>query len=80
MLIDIRDSIFEDNYNTQIIKISSKVKIVWQLTRYLILMNTKMISNRHDRSGHSLISSANGLVEFLQSIIIKNNVYDQSIV
>ena len=80
VLIDIRDSIFEDNYNAQIIKISSKVKIVWQLTHYIILMNTKIISNQHDKLGRSLISSANGLVKFLQSIIIKNNVYDQSIV
>ena len=80
VLIDIRDSIFKDNYNAQIIKISSKVKIVWQLTHYIILMNTKIISNRHDKLGRNLISSTNGLVKFLQSVIIKNNVYNQSIV
>ena len=80
VIIDIRDCIFEQNYNTQIIKTTNKVNILWQLTHHIILTNTKMISNRHNKSGCSLISSANSLVKFLQSVIIKNNVYDQSIV
>ena len=71
-LIDIRDSIFIGNYNTQIIKIKSKVKVLWQVTHYIILMNTTISSNSF---GRSLISSANGMVKFLNSVIIKNNTY-----
>ena len=80
VLIDIRDSTFIGNHETHIIKVSSKVKILWHLTHYLTVMNTKILSNRHTRLGHSLISSANGLVKFLHSVIIKNNTYDRAII
>ena len=80
VLIDIRDSTFVGNRETHIIKVSSRVKILWQITHYLTVMNTKILSNINTRSGHSLISSANGLVKFLHSVIIKNNTYDQAIV
>ena len=71
-LIDIRDSIFIGNYDTQIIKIKSKVKVLWQVTHYIILMNTTISSNKF---GRSLISSANGFIKFSNSVIIKNNRY-----
>ena len=35
VLIDIRDSIFVYNQDTQIIKIKSKVKVLWQVTHYI---------------------------------------------
>ena len=72
VLIDIRDSMFVYNQDTQIIKIKSKVKVLWQVTHYIILMNTKILFNRF---GRSLISSANGMIKFLKSVIIKNNRY-----
>ena len=72
VLIDIRNSMFIKNENTQIIKIKSKVKVLWQVTHYIILMNTNISFNRF---GRSLISSANGMIKFLNSVIIKNNRY-----
>ena len=80
VLIDIRDSTFVGNHEKHIIKVSSKVKILWQLTHYLTVMDTKILSNRHTGLGHSLIWSANGLVKFLHSVIIKNNTYDRAII
>ena len=80
VLIDIRDSIFIGNYDTQIIKTKSKVKILWQLTHYIILMNTTISSNRQSGPGHRLISSANGLIKFIHSVIIKNNTYQLAII
>ena len=72
VLIDIRDSMFVNNQDIQIIKIKSKVKVLWQVTHYIILMNTKISFNRF---GRSLISSANGMIKFLNSVIIKHNRY-----
>ena len=72
VLIDIRDSVFVNNNHVEIIKIKSKVKILWKVTHYIILMNTTISSNRF---GRSLISSANGFIKFLKSVIIKNNRY-----
>ena len=72
VLIDIRDSTFVRNNNTQIIKINSKVKVLWQMTHYIILMNTVISSNIF---GHSLISSENGFIKFLNSVIIRDNIY-----
>ena len=72
VLIDIRDSIFVGNNRTQIIKTKSKVKVLWQVTHYIILMNTNISSNFF---GRSLISSANGIIKFLKSVIIRNNKY-----
>ena len=72
VLIDITDSMFVENEDTQIIKIKSKVKVLWQVTHYLLLMNTKISFNSF---GRSLISSANGMVKFLKSVIIRNNRY-----
>ena len=69
VLIDIRDSIFVGNNRTQIIRTKSKVKVLWQVTHYIILMNTNISSN----IGRSLISSANGIIKFLKSVIISNN-------
>ena len=71
-LIDIRDSVFVNNKHAEIIKIKSKVKILWKVTHYIILMNTTISSNRF---GRSLISSSNGFIKFLKSVIIKNNIY-----
>ena len=70
VLIDIRDSIFVANDRTQIIKTKSKVKVLWQVTHYIILMNTNISSNWFARS---LISSANGIIKFLKSVIFSNN-------
>ena len=72
VLIDIRNSIFVNNENTEIIKIKSKVKILFKLTHYMILENINISSNSFDQS---LISSANGLIKFLKSVIIWNNTY-----
>ena len=72
VLIDIRNSNFIGNNNTQIIKINSKVKVLWQVTHYIILMDTVISSNSF---GRSLMSSANGFIKFLNSVIIRNNTY-----
>ena len=75
VLINIKDSIFADNYDTEIIKINSYVKLLWRVTHYINLTNIRISSNRHSRFGHSLMSSANGLIRFVRSVIIKNNCY-----
>ena len=76
VLIDIRDTVFVGNSNTKIIKNKSKVRILWQQTHYMMLTNTRISSNRF---GHSLISSANGLIKF-NSAIIKNNICNSAII
>ena len=78
--INIRDSIFADNYHTQIVKIKSEVKILWQMTHLLLLSNTRITSNRQSESSYTLISSANGLVIFRNSVIIRNNTYQLAII
>ena len=75
VLINIQDSVFADNYDTEIIKINSYVKLLWRVTHYINLININISSNRHSILGHSLISSANGLIRFVKSVIIKNNSY-----
>lgn len=80
VLIDIRGSNFTGNNDTQIITVKSKVKILWQLTHYIILMNVRILSNRHNTLGHSLISSANGLIKLLHYVIIKNNAYHKALI
>ena len=80
VLINISNSTFVGNHEMHIIKVSSKVKILWQLTHYLILIDTRILSNRHTGLGLSLISCANGLVKFLHSVIIKNNRCNWAIV
>ena len=71
VLIDIRDTIFVDNHYTGIIKIKSKVKVLWKLTHYMILENIRISSNWF---GRSLISSENSLIKLLKSVIIQNNL------
>ena len=76
VLIDIRGSNFTNNDNTEIIKIKSKVKILFKLTHYIILQNIRISSNSFDRRfDRSLISSANGFIKLLKSVIIWNNTY-----
>ena len=77
VLIDIRDTIFVGNTDTEIIKSKSKVKILWQLTHYITLMNTRISSNS---LGDNLISSSNGLIKFINSAIIKNNICHSAII
>ena len=78
VLINIRDSIFVNNHKTRIIKINSKLEVLWQLTHYMILMNIRLISNSFGHRG-SLISSENGFIKFLNSVIIRNNTYKATI-
>ena len=78
VFIDIKNVIFINNVNTEIITIKSKSKskILKQLTHYMILNNIKISSNTFDRSfDRSLVSSANGLIKFLKSVIVWNNTY-----
>ena len=75
VLINIKDSIFVGNYDTEIIKINSHVKLLWRVTHYINLINIIISSNEHSGFGHRLISSANGFIRFIKSVIIKNNRY-----
>ena len=75
VLINIENSIFADNYDTEIIKINSHVKLLWTVTHYINLTNTIISSNKHSQVGHNLMSSANGFIRFVKSVIIKNNRY-----
>ena len=75
VLINIQDSIFADNYDAEIIKINSYVKLLWRVTHYIDLTNIIISSNEHSGFGHRLISSANGFIRFVKSVIIKNNRY-----
>ena len=78
VIINIKDSIFIKNFDTEILKINSAVKLLWRLTHYINLINTNISSNWHTRLGHSLLSSANGLM-FLNHVIIKGNRYESII-
>ena len=75
VLIDIGDSMFVENKDTQIMKIKSKVKVLWQVTHYIILMNTNISFNYFNTFDRSLILSANGMIMFIKSVIIRNNRY-----
>ena len=75
MLINIKDSIFVDNYDTEIIEIISNVRLLWRVTHHIILINTSISSNRHTSLDYSLMSSANGFINFRNSVIVKNNRY-----
>jgi len=78
VIILIKDSIFIKNYDTEILKINSAVKLLWRLTHQINLINTNISSNWHTRLGHSLLSSANGVMNF-NHVIIKGNRYESII-
>ena len=77
VLIDIRYTTFVGNNDTQIIKSKSKVQVLWQVTHYIILINTRISSNR---LRDNLISSTNGFIKFINSAIIGNNIYNTAII
>jgi len=73
--VDIKNSSFLYNHNVQIIHVKSEVEILWQLSNYIILTATNISSNTHTGMV-SMISSTNGLIKFLDYVIIKNNSYE----
>ena len=65
------------NYKVQIIKVNSEVKILWQLSHYIRIVETNMSSNAHPNMV-SMLLSTNGLIE-LSNSVFKNNTYESII-
>jgi len=65
---------FNNNYASQLIKIDTEVKLLWQMSYSIILNNVHMSANKH-LDGISLISITNGLMKWEGTIFISNNSY-----
>ena len=69
---------FHKNYVTQLIKSSSHVRVLWQLSHYIVITSTNISSNCH-HDGLDLISLTNGMIKFGEHVIIHKNSYYASI-
>ena len=65
---------FQKNYAVYLIKSKSEVKMLWQLSHYIVIVATNISSNFH-KNGSSIISVTNGLLKLADIVNITNNSY-----
>jgi len=68
---------FQQNYVAQLIKSNSHVRVLWQMSHYIVIWSTN-ISLNHYHSGLGLISLTNGMIKFKEHVIIHHNSYYES--
>ena len=76
--LTVKFCIFHQNYGAQLIKSNSHVRVLWQMSHYIVIWSTNMSSNHH-HSGLGLIALTNGMIKFKEHVIINNNSYYESI-
>ena len=70
---------FSKNTASVIIEIRSRVNIFWQMSHQISLDNTTIDYNIHKR-GICLLFSVNGVLNLLNSVVINNNTYYNSLI
>ena len=73
VLVDIKYCQFFYNYQAAMIKVSSEVTALWQLSHYITITETAMSCNKHDDL-ISWISTTNGHIELI-NVTITNNTF-----
>ena len=72
--LKIEHSSFLCNYKVQIIKVTSKAKMLWRLSHHIVIKTSNISSNVHP-SEASMLLFTKGLIEF-SDLVIKNNTYE----
>ena len=77
--ISVRNSNFSYNSAKEIIKVTSKVNVLWHLSYFITFENTNISFNTHN-DGVNVLSASNRIVNFYKNITINNNTYYNSII
>jgi len=70
---------FNQNYIVQLLKSQTYAELLWQMSHYIVILNTDISFNTHE-NGLGLISLANGIIKFAENVNISNNSYYASVV